>query len=112
MTTIIARRVLTMRDGRQVKPGEPVPEFHEWSEVVQNSHLNLGWVERVKDFKAPKKQRKANTVVAVTAEKATVNTVSPPEEAIKCHMCGKEGFTKLRFLKSHIAVKHSKPSQQ
>ncbi len=31
--------------GRQVSPGEPVPEFNSWQETVRRAHLNLGWIK-------------------------------------------------------------------
>lgn len=94
---MIARRVLEMKDGRKVKPGEPVPEFHEWSQVVQRAHLSLGWVEEVKD------ERKSTTrKTRTTAPKADL----PPGE-FKCHLCGGEkSFQTVRSLKGHITKNH------
>jgi hypothetical protein len=32
-------------EGRQVKPGEPVPEAYRWQESVRRAHINLGWIK-------------------------------------------------------------------
>ena len=44
----------------KAKVGDSLPDFESWPYVCQKAHLNLDWVEKVKDEEKPEEKKIAN----------------------------------------------------
>lgn len=78
--------------GRKILPGEPVPEAASWQYSVLRAHLNLGWIEDVKESAPEAPALSAVTTVAsgpspepttnvVTSAEPTTNVVKSAEKS-------------------------------